>query len=209
MGSRKKGWASYRGKFPSLKLGRVVLYKSLLVRDYLYLLEFDPEVNLYQEDPLEITYNCADEVRAFAPDLLVCRPNRRQLIKLSYDECPHEGECPGQLRALDRACRRLGYEYGLIAATVVGRQPFLNNVKALWKYAGVPVEAPQYQLLCMEFFRHREIAQLGDVIEFFESQGASAREVFALAFRGVLFADMNSPLTKQSLIHYHGAVSAA
>ena len=206
----KKGRAGYRGKFPSIKLGRIVLYKLLLVRDYLYLLEFDPDVVTYQETPFEITYSVPGGVLTFTPDLLVCRAcGRRQLLKLSYDEIPADGEAARRLRALARACGRLGYEFRLVPASAVLRQPFLGNVKALWKYASEPVDAPQHQLLCLEFFSRAGAAPLGDLIEFFESRGESARAVFALIFRGVLRADMNAPLNRRSLIIYPGAACAA
>ena len=44
------------GKFPSLKLGRMVCYESRLEREQIYLMEYDLEVVYYEEQPLLIEY---------------------------------------------------------------------------------------------------------------------------------------------------------
>ncbi|MGQ4648881.1 hypothetical protein [Lyngbya aestuarii] len=44
------------GKFPSLKMNAVIWWESQLERDYIYLLEIDPEVLSYGEQPLTISY---------------------------------------------------------------------------------------------------------------------------------------------------------
>lgn len=206
---RKKGWASYRGKFPSDKLGRLVFYTSLLMRDYLYLLDFDQGVTSYQENPFEVAYDRAGESGVFVPDLLVCREGRRQLITLTSEENSLGIEPLGSFHARLRGCLQLDYEYRLVTESDVRKRPLLDNVKALWRYAGAEVEAAEYQLKCLEFFGRGGCAPLGEVIEFFETNGASAREVFALAFRGILLTDMNAPLTRQSLIYYGVGASAA
>lgn len=44
------------GKFPSLKMNAVISWESQLERDYIYLLEIDPEVLSYGEQPFTISY---------------------------------------------------------------------------------------------------------------------------------------------------------
>jgi hypothetical protein len=61
MVGRKKGWLTYRGKFAALKSNGTVLWKSTVVRDYLYLLEFDQGVLTYENCLLEIHYTHAGE----------------------------------------------------------------------------------------------------------------------------------------------------
>jgi hypothetical protein len=42
------------GRFPSLKLGRMVDFESLIERDFIYVLDFEPDVESFSEQPLTI-----------------------------------------------------------------------------------------------------------------------------------------------------------
>jgi len=44
------------GKFSSVKTGRVAWYESLIERDYMYLLDFDPYATFWHEQPLRIRF---------------------------------------------------------------------------------------------------------------------------------------------------------
>ena len=45
------------GRFPSLKLGRMVAFESLIEQDYLCVLDYDPDVITFEEQPLSIQYD--------------------------------------------------------------------------------------------------------------------------------------------------------
>lgn len=64
-----RGGTGIRGKFPSRKLGRMVQYESLLERDAILLLEYNPLVLRYQEQPsIEIYYDTQQKARKYIPD---------------------------------------------------------------------------------------------------------------------------------------------
>jgi hypothetical protein len=202
MVGRKKGWSTYRGKFAALKSKSMVLWKSQLVRDYLYLLEYDKDVLTYENCPVEVNYTYAGESHVLIPDLRVRRRNTLQLVKLvsSRDLTNCEGEV-----CLPAAPKQVeGYDLIILRELEVRQRPFLDNVKILWRYARVQVEAPQYQFLCLDFFRCRDYAplSLGEVIKFFARHHLSEKEVFALLFHGTLSVDMKTELTLSSLISY-------
>ena len=44
------------GRFPSTKMGRMIAFESLLERDFIYLLDYDPTVDWFEEQPLSIEY---------------------------------------------------------------------------------------------------------------------------------------------------------
>lgn len=206
MARRKKGWLSYRGKFAGLKANGIIRWKTLLERDYLYLLEYDRSVLAYENCHLEIQYIRAGETHVLNPDLLVRRGDSPQLIKLVSNREQNGGRPGLCLPAMPYQVE--GYDLIILTEAEVRQQPFLNNVKALWRYARVPVEAAQYQLLCFEFFRGKDCATLGELIAFFARRRLSEAEVFALIFRGVLSADMTAPLTRRSSVNYPGADAA-
>lgn len=62
----KKG--SFRGNFISQKVGKTIQYESLLERDFMQLLEFDPLIQRYDSQPLEINYRYKGRKRRYYPD---------------------------------------------------------------------------------------------------------------------------------------------
>ena len=42
------------GRFPSLKMGRMITLKPLLERDFIYLFDFDASIECFHEQPLVI-----------------------------------------------------------------------------------------------------------------------------------------------------------
>jgi hypothetical protein len=62
------------GHFPSLKMGRMIDYESLIERDLIYLLEFEQDVTWYAEQPLTIPYHYEEKERDYTPDFhIVCQ----------------------------------------------------------------------------------------------------------------------------------------
>jgi hypothetical protein len=59
------------GHFPSLKLGRMVAFESLIERDFIYLLDYEPAVEHFSEQPLVIRYQHAGKKRQYTPDFHV------------------------------------------------------------------------------------------------------------------------------------------
>lgn len=66
-------YGSLSGNFVSKKNeNRLIQFESSLERDYVYLLEFDPEVYCYLEQPLKIKYVSPQNKRkTYVPDFLV------------------------------------------------------------------------------------------------------------------------------------------
>ncbi len=68
----KKSGVSVVGSFPSLKLDDLVRYESPLERDFLYFLEYDPQVLSYEMQPMTITMTLSDgQSHRYTPDCRV------------------------------------------------------------------------------------------------------------------------------------------
>jgi hypothetical protein len=68
------------GKFPSLKLGRMVGYQSLIERDFIYLLDFDATVTTYAEQPFSLHYKDGSKQRRYTPDFCFSRYGQTCLV---------------------------------------------------------------------------------------------------------------------------------
>lgn len=182
------------GKFPSLKMGRIVWYESLLERDYMYLLEIDSDVISYREQPGRIYYTLDGRRHHYTPDLLVERRCEKQLVEVKPKKKAEEEEYRRLFRIATETCRREGYEFRVATDEMIRLQPRLNGAKLLYKYARTPL-LPQHQIYCHEFFAERQEAPLCEITQFFASQRIDQQVVYALIYHGVLSVDMSEPLT--------------
>ncbi|HEV2859472.1 MAG TPA: TnsA endonuclease N-terminal domain-containing protein [Pyrinomonadaceae bacterium] len=187
------------GKFPSLKMGRIVWYESLLERDYMYLLEIDSDVISYREQPGRIYYTLDGRRRHYTPDLLVERGREKQLVEVKPKKKAEEEEYRRLFRIAGETCRRDGYEFRVATDEMIRLQPRLNGAKLLYKYAKTPL-LPQHQIVCHEFFTVQREVPLGEVTRFFASRGIGRQVVYALIFRGVLSVDLMCPLTQDAVV---------
>ena len=156
-------------KFPSLKLGRTVHVGSLLVRDLLYLLDFDPQVESYTETTPHISYVHSNKSLVFTFDLLIKRDGVTQLAKAVSKNKPFDTQA--QLhRSVGFACRRAGYEFVIFTEETVRAQPRLTNLKILTRYARLQI-TPQHRLACHRFFLSGQSMRVGELTAFFSSEG--------------------------------------
>lgn len=196
------------GKFPSLKMGRVVWYESPLERDYMYLLEIDSDVISYREQPGRIYYTLGGKRHHYTPDLLVERRHEKQFVEVKLKKMAEKEEYRHLFRIAEETCCREGYEFRVATDETIRRQPRLNSVKLLYKYARTQL-FPQHQIGCHEFFSVRQEAPLGEVTRFFASRGIDQQVVYALIFHGVLSVDLMRPLTPDALLQLSVPAQAA
>jgi TnsA endonuclease N terminal len=193
------------GKFASVKTGRIAWYESLLERDYMYLLDFDPQVTHWHEQPFKIRYVLDNKTHFYTPDLEVHRDTRKQVVEVKSQHQVDSGEFDTLFRLARSICAEEGYQYVIATDRIIRKQSRLDNVKKLWKYARTPI-LPQHQLLCAEFFQpnNAEETELSDLLAFFKSKGVAPQVVYAMLFWGILNFDLKEPLDEFTLIKLTG-----
>jgi TnsA endonuclease N terminal len=194
-----RGGRKNLGKFFSVKLNAVLWYESLLEMSFMYLLDFDPAVSLFKEQPCRIHFVNNGRKRTYTPDLLVVRDGRRQIIEVKPAKKAVAEKNLQLFHSVAPICARSGFEFLVVTDEMILQQPRLDNVKALWRYARTPLR-PQHQIQCHKFFDGRQFAILTEVCEFFMDQGVPRQVVYALIFWGALDFDLTQPLRPDSLI---------
>lgn len=185
------------GKFPSIKNNSMIWWESQLERDFLYLLEIDPDVISYGEQPLKIEYFADGKIHKYTPDVRVIRSNKKQIVEVKDEKKAKEEEYVKLFRKVAPICRREGYEFIVVTDREIRVQPRLNNIKLIYKYAKTPVTTA-HQILLYEMFANRETLAMGEIIKEFASKGMRAATVYALIFRGILSADLSRPINPGS-----------
>lgn len=199
-----KGSKKIIGKFPSLLMGVIVMWESKLERDFIYLLEFDPDVVSYREQPMRIIYALNGKQRRYTPDFLVLRKEKKQLIEVKPKAKVLKGNNQQRFRIIAEICSARGYEFKLATECEIRVQPRLYNIKLFWKYARTPIY-PQHQIYCKEVFDSRQVIRLGELIRAFESEGFGRQVVFAMMYHKLLTIDLMQSINSNSLIGLAGA----
>lgn len=196
------------GKFPSYLMGTIVMWESKLERDFLYLLEFDPDVLSYTGQPVRILYNFAGKLCRYTPDFLVVRKHKRQIIEVKPKDRIFKGDNEQRFRIISQVCRAVGYEFKVVTEANIRVQPRLNDIRLLWKYARTPF-TPQHQLYCKELLGDGREMYLGDVMQALESRGISRRVIYSMMYHKILAVDLMHPINADSIVQLTGVMTSA
>jgi hypothetical protein len=140
------------GKFPSIKMGRMIAFESLLERDFIYLLDYDPAVEWFEEQPLTIEYAFDDKVLHYTPDFHLIEGKRDVLIECKPDQFVDTEENRPKFAAARAWGAQHGWEFRLVTDRRVRAGFRLQNVKLLTRYArqvvGPVMRGRIFALLC-------------------------------------------------------------
>lgn len=69
------------GRFPSTKMVRMIAFESLLERDFIYLLDYDPAVEWFEEQLLSIEYLHEGKLLHYTPDFHLLEDGQHVLVE--------------------------------------------------------------------------------------------------------------------------------
>jgi len=186
------------GRFPSAKSRRSVHWESQLERDFICLLEFDPAILEYREQPETISLKLDGVIRRYPPDFLVRTAAGYGVYEVKPgDKVAHPDIAPVLARAAEHyAARGMGYQ--VVTEAEIRRRPYLDNVRLLLRYQAHPVEADIMAgvIGCLE----RSPLSVGQVLEHL-APTAGLAELYAMLATHQLKADLSLSLGSDSLIH--------
>ncbi len=133
------------GKFPSLKMKRMVEFESLIERDYLYVLDYEANVVSFSEQPLTIEYQHEDQMRHYTPDFHLVRAGERSaLAECKPSSKTETEENRRKFRAALAWCAEHGWDFFVVTDTQLRTGPRLENIKLMTYYARLAVP-PQFK----------------------------------------------------------------
>lgn len=189
-------------KIPSRKLGRIVAVHSFLARDYVLLMEYDPQISLYREQPCKIRFRHDGRLHVCTPDFLVVdRAGDRRLIRLKPAAQSIAEDDAAFLRAVSNICRERGFDLTIVHEADIRQEPRLRNIGLLRRYSRTEL-GMRHRLLCRDFFRLTPAPTLGALIESLRDHDVVCPEAVAhtLIWHGVMSTDLDRPLDRQSVI---------
>lgn len=134
--------------------GSMVAFESTLERDYYSLLDWNPHVSAYEEQPVTLEYtDSVGKDRRYTPDVLVhyLDPQRKPLlveIKYHSDLRENWDELSEKLSAAHHFAKEKGWRFRIVTERSI-RTPFLKNIKYLKRYrrsSGIDLEVKEILL---------------------------------------------------------------
>lgn len=193
-----RGQSNMPGLWFSSVMRKHVAYESLLERDRMLLLDFDPRTSAYLEQPLKLTYRAGGKKRVHTPDLLVWqRDGSLVLCNVKSTANLDRGSFPAQSEACAQFCEleRIDYE--------VFTEPdgqILENVRWLSGYWWVDFRSSNAYRSMIQALRD-EPATVNDlVVESGEHPLVSRPVLFAALWSRHFSIDLTKPLSNETKV---------
>ena len=123
------------GRFPSLKLNRMVAFESLIERDLIYLLDFEPDVTWFAEQPLTIPYPHKGKILSYTPDFHIIRDGQDILVECKPQKYINTDTNRRKFAAAQAWCAAKGWAFQVIGDEQLRRGYRVRNVKLLTQFA--------------------------------------------------------------------------
>lgn len=123
----------------SLDGGKMASFESSLERDWLVVLDFDPEVKAVLEQPFTIEYLIEGRGRRYTPDVAVEYFRENQVQTVVYEIKPREilrakwAHFLPRFKAAIHICKQRGWRFKILTEKEI-RTPYLENAKFLRRY---------------------------------------------------------------------------
>ncbi len=127
------------GKYPSWKTGRVHQFESTAERNAFRLLDCDPSVLSFIEQPCVIRYWADGTLRTHFPDILVQYRYLKELWEVKTLADAQKDEVSSRTEYMERTLPAQGYAYRLITAESLSDRDRLRNQELLLTYGRAPL----------------------------------------------------------------------
>jgi hypothetical protein len=186
------------GKFPSRKMNRMLQWESINELNAFRLLEVNPEVEYFQEQPCEIHYIMNEEPCVHYPDILVKTQRHKEFWEIKPAFEAKQPTTAARTKLLSAALPDHGYQYRVVLGEDLARKPRLYNMKALLAYGRGDVPSLLREKVRQIFAQIPEmtiqqllVATDGEI---------SRKHIYRLIVDGDLWCDIENQLSNTSVL---------
>jgi hypothetical protein len=181
------------GHFPSIKMKRMVAFESLIERDYLYLLDYEQDIEWFEEQPVAIEYERDGKKLHYTPDFHIIQAGRDVLVECKPCVFVDKDENKRKFEIARAWCISRGWRFRVVTDRHIRDGFRLENVKLLTRYARHAV-GPRTQGRIHTLLRSTQMAMsLDDVVRKIACGNFSAATaaVLCMAFHHQVFIPLD------------------
>lgn len=183
-------------KFASQKCGRTIQLESSLEYDLAVILEFEPAVILYQEQPLELQVMMDDKIRTVYPDMMVFQDDgSTQVIEVKPAEKAQRPQIMKKFELEHQVLESLGYQFKVFTERDIRNGLRLKNSRKILPFRRIPV-GPILKESVLSALKWRPMPAKEMLLLI---NGLTFELLFALVAHGIISTDLSVELTPQSL----------
>ena len=123
------------GRFPSLKMQRMIAIESLLECDFIYLLDYNIAVTWFEEQPLTIEYQHEGKLLHYTPDFHLIEHGQQVLVECKPDHFVNTIDNQRKFAVAQAWCQACDWQFCIVTDDEVRAGYRLHNVKLLTAYA--------------------------------------------------------------------------
>jgi hypothetical protein len=191
------------GRFPSVKMRRMIQYESLVELDYIHLLEFDPAVSRYAEQPIKIPYRDYGKLRYYTPDFHVQKGGQNWLIECKSARFIETEDTKRNQSIADNWCPKNGYCYRVITDDEIRTGYRLTNAKFLIDYGRHNINSEIRARIIAILYTCKGSLTVGDLIHIIdaEHQDQVTIAIYHMAFHHEIeIATDDTPVSLESIV---------
>lgn len=208
-----KTYRSLSGESASQKLNRTTAFESSLERDLFALLEFDPNVVHYEEQPIKIDYfDVQQKSRSYTPDTLIIYKNEAVSpygkthilceVKYRTDLFSHWKELKPKFKAARKFCQKRDWIFSIFTEVEI-RTPYLKNVRFLLPYRTFSPN-PEYCECLINLLNRFELIKVSQLLDEYSKIETERLQIIPYIWHLIateeIHADLSLPLTMNSCV---------
>jgi len=187
------------GRFPSTKMKRMIAFESLLERDFIYLLDYDPAVEWFEEQPLSIEYLHEGKLLHYTPDFHLLEEGQHILVECKPERFVETEENRRKFGVAQEWCRGCGWEFRVVTEQQIRSGFRLQNVKLLAQYARQKVDGIIRSQIFASLQEARTAVSVQDLAQAIGSPVAAS--LFCLAYQHEInLALDHAPISEATIV---------
>jgi len=188
------------GKYPSWKMDRMVQWESRNELHAFRLLDCDPEVTTFHEQPCEIVYRQNGVERRHYPDVYVETTGSKELWEIKPSSKASQDVIAARSALLRDGLKPYGFIYRVVLDCDLAKQPRLQNVDILLRFGRRPLTEFEGERIRQDLQRLGSL-RWSDVCR--GVCGTKGREIVCrLVLEGLLAFDVDRPLSPDTPFTY-------
>jgi len=182
------------GEYPSWKKGAMLEWESHNELNAFVLLDANPEIQAFSEQPMLIEYCIEGEVAKHYPDVLVAKDEELQVWEIKPEGEANKEDVRTRTDFLERYLPNLGYSYYMVLGEKLSNKLQLSNARMILKFGRPPIDSTSRESIRIYFLSNDSISWLVSVDT---NSGVDIRYVISrLTLEGGLVFDNSQKISK-------------